>query len=46
MRLAPGESCLVPKGRVHRALNPAPGTSRFVLVQGPGEYDFVPVPGD
>ncbi len=44
MRLGPGESCLVPTGRVHRALNAAPGPSRFVLVQGPGEYDFVPVP--
>ena len=43
-RLVPGESCLVPIGRAHRAANAADGPSRFVLVQGPGEYDFVPLP--
>ena len=42
--LAPGASCRIPHGRAHRVTNAAPaGVSRFVLVQGPGAYDFVPV---
>lgn len=43
--LAPGASCRIPNGRAHRVTNvAAAGASRFVLVQGPGKYDFVPVP--
>jgi mannose-6-phosphate isomerase-like protein (cupin superfamily) len=40
--LEPGQSCRVPSGRVHRAVNSKPGLSRYLLVQGPGAYDFVP----
>ncbi len=44
--LAPGETCRVPHGRGHRVVNAAPDdtTSRFVLIQGPGTYDYVPLP--
>ncbi len=43
--LEAGASCRVPHGRAHRVVNAAPAdaTSRFVLVQGPGKYDFVPL---
>lgn len=40
-----GETCRIPHGRAHRVTNAAPeGASRFVLVQGPGTYDYVPLP--
>ena len=44
--LIPGQSCRVPRGRGHRVVNAAPAdaTSRFVLIQGPGAYDYVPLP--
>jgi quercetin dioxygenase-like cupin family protein len=41
--LGPGQSCSVPSGRVHKAINSKRHLSRFLLVQGPGTYDFVPV---
>jgi len=41
-----GASCRIPHGRGHRVVNAAPdgATSRFVLIQGPGTYDYVPLP--
>jgi quercetin dioxygenase-like cupin family protein len=39
--LAPGESCLVPVGRVHAAVNADGGVSSYLLVQGVGRYDFI-----
>ena len=41
-----GETCRIPHGRAHRVVNAAPdqADSRFVLVQGPGKYDYVPLP--
>ncbi|MDP6953949.1 MAG: cupin domain-containing protein [Alphaproteobacteria bacterium] len=43
--LGPGDTCLVPTGRAHEVRNAAAEhPSRFLIVQGPGEYDFVPVP--
>ena len=46
VRLAVGETTRVPPGRAHRVVNSREGTTRFLLVQGPGTYDYVPVPGD
>ena len=43
--LAPGETCRIPHGRGHRVVNAAPeGNTRFLLVQGPGTYDYVLLP--
>ncbi len=39
--LAPGESCAVAPGTVHRSANAAAGVSRYLLVQGVGRYDFI-----
>ena len=40
-RLRPGESCEVPVGRIHHVSNPAVGTSRYLLVQALGKYDYI-----
>jgi quercetin dioxygenase-like cupin family protein len=40
-RLQPGESCEVPVGTVHRVSNPAACTSRYLLVQALGKYDYI-----
>ena len=42
-QLQPGETCRVAARRPHRVINTADADSRFILVQGPGLYDFVPV---
>jgi quercetin dioxygenase-like cupin family protein len=39
--LRPGEKCVVPAKTVHRSGNAANGTSRYLLIQGVGHYDFV-----
>lgn len=39
--LHPGETYAVPANVVHQAGNAANGTSRYLLVQGIGKYDFV-----
>jgi len=38
--LEPGQRCRVTPGLVHRVVNLARGTSRYLLVQGVGRYDF------
>jgi quercetin dioxygenase-like cupin family protein len=38
--LDPGGRCEVRAGRVHRVVNLASTTARYLLVQGVGRYDF------
>jgi quercetin dioxygenase-like cupin family protein len=40
--LQPGERLSLPPMTEHRVANADPGTSRYLLVQGVGRYDFVP----
>jgi len=40
--LRPGERCTVKARTEHLVTNGASGTSRYLLVQGVGKYDFVP----
>lgn len=40
-RLQPGQSCEVPVGTVHHVSNPGTGTSRYLLVQALGRYDYI-----
>lgn len=44
VRLGPGETFTVPPGRPHHAVNDAKGSATFLVLQGIGEYDFVPLP--
>jgi len=39
--LAPGETCRIVAGRVHRAGNSGEGPAEYLLVQGVGPYDFI-----
>lgn len=39
--LQPGQSCEVPIGTVHHVSNPSPNTSRYLLVQALGRYDYI-----
>jgi quercetin dioxygenase-like cupin family protein len=39
--LRPGDTFSVPPGTVHRVRNAHDGTSRYLLIQGVGKYDFV-----
>jgi quercetin dioxygenase-like cupin family protein len=41
--LQPGESCEVPVGTVHHVSNPGSATSRYLLVQALGKYDYIRV---
>jgi len=41
--LGPGESLAIPPRQPHRVDNRGTGHCRFLLVQGIGSYDFVPV---
>ena len=43
VRLAPGESYSVPPRRPHLVTNPGQGSATFLVLQGIGEYDFVPL---
>ena len=43
IELAVGQSCAVPPGRPHHAQGAGGGRCRYVLVQGIGPYDAVPV---
>ena len=43
--LQSGDSCSVPPNTPHRVTGLDGGRCRFVLVQGVGRYDFVPVEG-
>ena len=43
--MAVGESCAVPPKTAHRVTGRDGGRCRFVIVQGVGTYDYVPVGG-
>ena len=42
IRLRVGESARVDPGTAHQPTNAGSGVCRFLLIQGVGEYDFVP----
>lgn len=44
-RLQPGERCTVPPKTAHYVAGEDGGPCRFLIVQGVGVYDFVPVGG-
>jgi len=43
VRLAPGDTYSVKPGRPHLVANGAEGSATFLVLQGIGEYDFVPL---
>jgi quercetin dioxygenase-like cupin family protein len=43
VRLAPGEIYSVKPGRPHLVTNGGEGSATFLVLQGIGEYDYVPV---
>jgi len=43
VRLAPGETYAVRPGRAHLVTNPGTSSATFLVLQGIGEYDFVPL---
>ena len=43
VRLGPGETCSVAPGRPHLVTNGGEGSATFLVLQGIGEYDFVPL---
>jgi len=43
VRLAPGETYTVRPQRPHLVTNGGEGTATFLILQGIGEYDFVPL---
>jgi quercetin dioxygenase-like cupin family protein len=43
VRLAPGETFAVPPGRPHLVTNAGDTSAVFFVLQGIGEYDFVPL---
>ena len=38
-----GQTCTVPPGRPHLVTNGGEGAATFLVLQGMGEYDFVPL---
>lgn len=42
-RLVPGETHTVPARRVHLVHNPTQACARFLNIQGPGAYDYLPI---
>jgi mannose-6-phosphate isomerase-like protein (cupin superfamily) len=42
--LTPGDTTTVEVGRPHRATNAGEGSAVFLVLQGMGEYDFIPLP--
>ena len=44
-RMLPGERCAVPPRRAHYVHGKDDGACKFLIVQGVGVYDFVPVGG-
>jgi quercetin dioxygenase-like cupin family protein len=44
-RLEPGQRCAVPAKTAHRVSGEGGGPCKFLIVQGVGIYDFVPVGG-
>ena len=43
VRLGPGQTYAVRPGRPHLVTNPGPGSAVFLVLQGLGEYDYVPL---
>jgi len=43
VRLAPGETYAVRPGRPHLVTNPGTTSATFLVLQGIGEYDYVPL---
>jgi mannose-6-phosphate isomerase-like protein (cupin superfamily) len=43
VRLGPGETCTVAPRRPHLVTNGGDGPATFLVLQGIGEYDFVPL---
>lgn len=43
VRLAPGETYTVPPRRPHLVVNGGDSSATFLVLQGVGEYDFVPL---
>jgi hypothetical protein len=43
VRLAPGETYTVRPGRPHLVTNAAETSTTFLVLQGIGEYDYVPL---
>ena len=43
VRLAPGQTYAVRPGRAHLVTNPGQGSATFLVLQGIGEYDYVPL---
>jgi len=43
VRLAPGQSYAVPPRRPHLVVNGGETSATFLIMQGVGEYDFVPL---
>ena len=45
MQLAPGQTYAVRPGRAHLVTNPGQRSATFLVLQGIGEYDYVPLTG-
>ncbi len=43
VRLSAGQSCVVPPRRPHLVTNGGESSATFLVLQGIGEYDFVPL---
>ena len=43
VQLGPGETYTVPPGRPHLVANAGETSATFLVLQGVGEYDFVPI---
>ena len=43
VRLGPGETCTVAPRRPHLVTNDGPVSATFLVLQGLGEYDYVPL---
>lgn len=43
VRLAAGQTYAVPPRRPHLVTNPTQGSATFLVLQGMGQYDFVPL---
>ena len=43
VRLVPGQTYAVRPGRAHLVTNPGQGSATFLVLQGIGEYDYVPL---
>ncbi|MEP7219708.1 MAG: cupin domain-containing protein [Bacteroidota bacterium] len=43
IRLGPGGTCSVPPGRPHRVVNTGETSATFLVLQGIGDYDYIPI---